>query len=111
MPIEVVRTYWSWKENPNGEKVSTVRQLCIWNGKSGQRRFTRKVFWNELKLNVMENTIINQESDGGLAEAWNRARYDLYFGDIEDWYSDGVTGVEIEICALHWRLSSVIRHG
>lgn len=40
--------------------------------------------------------IINQKNDDGLAEAWNRALFDLGFGSIEDWVSDGVTGVEIE---------------
>ena len=43
----------------------------------------------------MENKIIKVGSNCGLAEAWNQALYDLGFGSLHEWYSDGVTGVEI----------------
>jgi hypothetical protein len=95
MTIEVVKTYWSRKRKPNGEKLNTVRQLCIWNN-SAQRRFTRKLVWNEFKINAVENTIMKLGSNSRLTEAWNQALYDLGFGSFEDWYSDGVTGVEIQ---------------
>jgi hypothetical protein len=93
--IEVVKTYWSRKRKPNGEKLNTVRQLCIWNDHSSRRRFTRKLVWNDIKINAVENTLITLRSNQRLTEAWNQALYDLGFGSFEDWYSDGVTGVEI----------------
>ena len=96
MTIEIVSTYWSSKRKPNGEKLDTVRQLCIWNGNAARRRFTRRLVWNEFKINAVENTIIKMGSNRGLAEAWNQALYDLGFGSFDGWYSDGVTAVEIQ---------------
>ena len=96
MTIEVVSTYWSSKRKPNGEKLNTIKQLCIWNGNSERRRFTRRLVWNEFKINAVENMIIKVGSNCGLAEAWNQALYDLGFRDFDGWYSDGVTAVEIQ---------------
>ena len=96
MTIEVVSTYWSSKRKPNREKLDNVRQLCIWNGNFSRRRFTRRLVWNEVKINAVENTIIKVGSNRGLGEAWNQALYTLGFGNFDGWYSNGVTGVEIQ---------------
>jgi serine/threonine protein kinase len=94
--IEVVSTYWSSKRKPNGEKLDTVRQLCIWNGNSSPRRFSRRLVWNEFEINAVENMIMKMGSNHRLVEAWNQALYDLGFRSFNGWYSDGVTGVEIQ---------------
>ena len=96
MTIEIVSTYWSSKRKPNGEKLTTVKQLCIWNGNATRRRFTRRLVWNEFKINAVENMIIKMESNCRLVEAWNQTLYDLGFRSFDGWYSDGVTGVEIQ---------------
>lgn len=96
MTIEVVRTCWSSNRNSNGAKLKTVKQLCIWHPNSARRRFTRKLVWNERNINAVENTIIKVGSNSGLGETWNQALYDLGFKDFDGWYSDGVTGVEIQ---------------
>jgi hypothetical protein len=95
MTIEIVRTYSSWKRKLNGEKLITVKQLCIWNGNAARTRFTRRLVWNEFKINAVENMIIKMESNRRLAEVWNKTLYDLGFRSFNGWYSDGVTGVEI----------------
>ena len=96
MTIEVVRTCWSSNRNPNGEKLQTVKQLCIWHTNSERRRFTRKLVWNEWNINPVENRIIKLGSGSELEKVWNQELYSLGFRDFDGWYSDGVTAVDIQ---------------